>query len=114
MTEEEFLAGSRNLHDMIWTLQQLLTDRKNRLFIAACCRRVWHLLPDGRSRHAIEVAERFADGEIDDTLREAAKRGAAAAMLEGKKDADGDDSWASRGMLVQLAVWNEISITRPC
>jgi hypothetical protein len=65
VTEVEWLAcGDPN--EMLEFLRKwgLLSDRKARLYACACCRLVWHLLADERSRKAVECAEQLADGNV--------------------------------------------------
>lgn len=61
MTEQQWLASNQP-HAMLDFLQGKASDRKLRLFAVACCRRIWHLLPNMIGRHAIDVAERIAEG----------------------------------------------------
>src|SRR5262245_46398820 len=61
MTEAEWLS-SPGPYRMLEFLQGRVSDRKLRLFGCGCCRHIWNLISDGRSRKAVEVAERYADG----------------------------------------------------
>jgi hypothetical protein len=51
---------------MLTFLRDRADERKLRLFMVGCCRRTWHLIPDERCRKAVDVAERFADGQVGD------------------------------------------------
>src|SRR5690348_1969368 len=64
MTEAEW-RGCDDPQEMLQSLGDRATERKLRLFLCACCRRVWDLLTDPRSRAAVEAAERYADGRAD-------------------------------------------------
>ncbi|MGE3806573.1 MAG: hypothetical protein AB7K24_18050 [Gemmataceae bacterium] len=75
MTEEQWLASSDS-GPMLTFLRGKISERKLRLFAAACCRDAWHLLCDQRSRQALELAEHVADKkafkkELTPTRREA-------------------------------------------
>ena len=88
----------------IWvaTREGVMSDKDLRLFACWCVRQVWHLLEDDRSKNAVEVAERFANGEATeeelDAARDAARgaaRGAAwGAAMDAAMDAARD---AARG-----------------
>jgi hypothetical protein len=71
----DWLAGV-DLQRPARPIRRLLDDRKLRLLAAACCRRVWHLMTDERSRRMVVVFERHTEGRATD--EEWARGGAAA------------------------------------
>jgi hypothetical protein len=65
MTEAEWRAEVLP-RPMLEFVESQTTDRKRRLFAVACCRQVWTSLPGEMSRQAVDVAERFADGQASE------------------------------------------------
>jgi hypothetical protein len=57
---------------MLEYLSGKASERKHRLFAIACVRRLWHLLVDPRSRDAVEVAARYAEGSATEEALRAA------------------------------------------
>jgi hypothetical protein len=81
LTEQDWLTASY-IDGRLVTFIDSLSPRKQRLFAAACCRRIWDLIPDPSHREAVLLAERVADklvksnrlGRVAETLDADSKR----------------------------------------
>jgi hypothetical protein len=116
MTEAEWHEALPDLHMMIGHLANLEprpSGRKTRLCMAAFCRAVWHVMTDGRCRHAVEAAERFAD----DPGAEADLKAATKALPNKRRDYsalyktahhDAARSCTSRNKRFLLAAMNQV------
>src|SRR5690349_12252954 len=92
MTEAEWLAcdDPQALWEFVF---DTASDRKWRLLAVALCRCIWPLLLDPRSRAAVEVAERYADGEASEGER------ADASIAANTDDVIGADGFAAAAAL---------------
>ena len=93
------ILDSNGLDDALWCLQAVKgREREIRLFGVWCARQVQHLMTDPRSIAALDVSERFANGNATkdelDAARDAAW-GAAWGARDAAKDAARDAAWAA-------------------
>ncbi len=61
MTEHEWMTCAEP-ETMLYFLRGKFSDRKSRLFAIACCRRIYDLLEDERSRRAVETSANYIEG----------------------------------------------------
>src|SRR4051812_26336624 len=71
MIEPEWRA-CHNPEAMLHHLGDKASARKLRLYAVACCHRISNLLSDDRLKHAVQVAQRYADGKATQVEMEAA------------------------------------------
>ena len=82
------VLDSNGLDDALWCLRAVSGhDREIRLFAVWCARQVEHLMEDERSKNALTVAERFANGEATTKELDAASAAASAAARAAAWDA---------------------------
>lgn len=95
MTEAEWAVCCKP-YEMLACLQETgsASERKLRLLACACVRRLWPLLIDDRSRQAVEVGERFADGTAGVKELRRANGRAAKAACRVRGGALGRAAWA--------------------
>jgi hypothetical protein len=108
MTEAEWLACP-DLWSLLEFLNGKVSERKLRLFACACCRQVWHLLTEERSRAAVEVAEQYADGQATLAERVAAEDTARDAWEDRTRATARDEAMAptmDAALAAMRAVWD--------
>lgn len=84
MTEAEWESGD-DPDPMLQFVRGKASDRKLRLFAAACFRRLAALLPDSRQQRGIDALEQWAEGAIT--------RGALRGVVTGIRQAIPTDDW---------------------
>jgi hypothetical protein len=91
------ILESNGLDNALWCLRAVEGhEREMRLYAVACARRVQHLMTDPRSINAVDVAERYANGDATDKELEAARaaaRAAANAATRAATWAAADSAW---------------------
>jgi hypothetical protein len=124
MTEAQWLASldCMSMLNFLRRQRRVLVGKANRrrlrLAVCACVRRVWHLIDNATCRQALEVSERFADGQA--TAEELQNAYTAAGADLGKSPPDDDPRlvhfWASNDarLAADPDLWESRWAVYPC
>lgn len=112
MTEARWLACA-DPRPMLDHIQPRTTERKLRLFLAACARLVWDSMPVPEAREAVEVAERWADGLAADAERQRVSERLYAIPGEHRRATGGNWATALRPEEVSAYFCALVSVHRP-
>ena len=94
------ILDSNGLEDALWCLRAVDGhDRELRLYAVWCARQVQHLMTDPRSIAALDVAERFANGNATQAELDTARAAAGVAARAAARDA------AVAGVAATAAAW---------
>jgi hypothetical protein len=107
MLEIVTILDSNGLSDALWCLRAVDGyDREIRLFAVWCARQVQHLMTDKRSLAALDVAERFANGEASEEERSAAESAARSAAESAARSAAESAAWSAAESAARSAAWS--------
>jgi hypothetical protein len=91
-----YILESNGFDDALWATQCVAgADRDLRLFAVWCARQVQHLMTDERSITALDVAEKFANGQASEAELDAAMAATRAAAWDAAWDAARDAAMAA-------------------
>ena len=110
--DDEPLAYTRiveinGIDDALWACRaEPQYAREWRIYAVWCARQVEHLMEDQRSRDALVVAERYANGEATDGELAAAWEAARAAARDAARDAAWEAAWEAARDAARDAAWD--------
>ena len=83
------IIETNDVRDALWALRAVVGyDREKRLLACWCCDQIAHLITDERSKNAVVVARKFANGEASREELSAAAAAAASAADDASASAD--------------------------
>ena len=101
------ILDSNGIDDALWCLRAVYDhDKEIRLFAVWCARQVQHLMTDRRSVAALDVAERFANGDATKEELDAAGDAAGAAAGDAARAAAGYAAGDAAGAAAWDAAWD--------